>query len=175
MTNQATIDVFGRLLLAWEKDAYMPRFRLSSLFLAMGFAAVAMGALARPSIYWALTVPAAMSLLYVVAIHKCIALPHVRAFWASLVAGQSVYLLLVLVVRQFFMYDGSWDVWQVYLGTPAWKIIHGNVPLTSIINGYSRFDFIGFTVSLHVVCAILISWTAAVIFHNLHANRPKSI
>jgi hypothetical protein len=148
----------------------MPQFPLRSLFVVIAFIAVSITALVQPSVYWSLAMPPVATAICVFGVYEAIASPRVRALWTSFIAGLVVYWLVLMSVRPFFMYDGRWDVWQVYFGAPVWQLIHGEVPRTKIINGNSLFDFISFLLSLHFICAILISGIAALIVHSFSAR-----
>jgi hypothetical protein len=151
----------------------MPRFRLSSLFIVVAITAVSLAALLRPSVYWSVAMPATMTVLCVFGVHRAIVSAHERAMWTSFIGGLAAYFLGVVFIRPFFMYDGKWDVWQMYFGAPVWKLLHGAVPRTSTINGNSLFEFISFLLSLHFICALLVSGFSAYIAQTVSNKQSK--
>jgi hypothetical protein len=124
-----------------------------------------MTALARPSIYSSVCLPIVALVLCVLGVYRAVLLPTERAFWLSYLAGMLAYGASLIGVRLFFfvMSYGSWDPAQDrFVETIAWKALHGEVPRTNlIINGYSLFDLISFTICLHVALAMLLSAVTA--------------
>src|SRR4051794_23098778 len=80
----------------------MPRFRLRSLLILIAFAAVILAALARPSTYWAVSLPVVAVVLCVCGVCRAVLLPTERAFWLSFLAGLFAYGLTVIGARTFF-------------------------------------------------------------------------
>jgi len=143
----------------------MPRFRLGALLALVAFAAVSLASLVRPFGFWTLAIPPAMALLCAFGIYRAVASARSRATWASFIAGLVAYWLVVVFIREL-----GPNEWRNLLCAPAWRLIHGVVPVSSDVNGYSVVDFINFSVSLHVSCSILIAGLAALIAHKF-SNR----
>jgi hypothetical protein len=143
------------------------------LFVVLAITAVSLAALLRPSVYWSVAMPVMFTVLCVFGVYRAVAAAHERAKWASFIAGFAAYWFSVMCIRQFFMYDGRWDVWQIYFGEPAWKLLHGAVPRTSVINGNSLFDFISFLLSLHFICALLAAGLSAYVVQAVSQERAK--
>jgi hypothetical protein len=134
----------------------MPRFRLRSLLALVAFVAVSLASLVRPSSYWSLAMPPMMTLICAFGVYRAVASSRSRALWASFIAALVSYCLTVVFLREL-----GWNQWTAYICAPLWHLIHGVVPVSSDVNGYSTLDLSNFSVSLHVICAVLISGIAA--------------
>ena len=140
----------------------MPRFRLIHLLVFIIAAGVTLALLARPSVYWLVAMPALMTALCVFGVFRAVVSTNERPLWTSFIAGLFGYGAIVMFIRSTFWYErSSWggdkDVWQVILVEPLWRLIHGEIPYGSIINGVSEREFYSFLISLHLIIAVVIS------------------
>ena len=143
------------------------QFSLRALLVVVGFLGVALTALMRPSVWWALVVPGLLSLVIGFGVIKIVLCEgRRRAFWACFVVCTLAYLALVALI-QLQLHDnygpfGDEDVWQAYLATPGWQYLHGKVPYqNTIINGRGTLEVLSFLVVQHVVIALFIGSVSA--------------
>jgi len=149
----------------------MLQFRLRNLLILIGVYAVALNALAYPSIYWIILLPVVALLLCAFGVSRAVTLPSERVFWLSFLAGLLGYGLTIVGIRVFvfIMSYGSWDPAQNhFVEAKAWTALHGEAPrVNSIINGHSIFDLISFIICLHASIALLLSLVTACIAESL--------
>src|SRR4051812_23677418 len=104
----------------------MPRFRLRSLLILIAFAAVILAALARPSTYWAVSLPVVAVVLCVCGVCRAVLLPTERAFWLSFLAGLFAYGSTVIGARTFFsLYSNADDPMSSFVEQTTWQTLHG--------------------------------------------------
>jgi hypothetical protein len=160
------------------------RFSLRTLLVVVGFLGVALTALLRPSVWWALVVPGLLSLVIGLGVTKAICCEgKQRAYWASFVVTTLSYLALVALI-QFHLQNihgafGVHSVWEEYLADPVWQYVHGKVPYqNTIINGRTRREVLSFLVVQHVVIALFIgsvsAWGALLCVRHLPTADEKS-
>lgn len=149
----------------------IPQFSLSTLLSLTGFVGIAIAALMKPSVWWAVALPSLLSILLAFAIGKVVLCSgRQRAFWASFFVGTVAYLALALFVKSelhnLIMLDGP-DIWEAYLGKPLWDVLHDPV----IHDSNERRAFRSFVLSLHIVIAIVVSALGASISQLLIRHR----
>jgi hypothetical protein len=158
----------------------MPRFRLRSLLLLIAFTAMALTALSRPSLYWAIFMPVIVMMLSVFGMCRAVSLPSKRVFWSSFLAGLFAYGASVVAIRILFkIWSENFDwtpqleSWEEF----AWQALHGESPrvnLDLLPSGYTILDLLSFIVCLHVTIGISLSAIAAFIAERLTRVRDQA-
>jgi hypothetical protein len=162
------------------KVSAMPRFRLRSLLLLVTFAAMALAALSRPSLCWAIFMPVIVMTLTVFGMCRAVSLPSKRVFWSSFLAGLLAYGASVVGIRILFkIWSENFDwtpqleSWEEF----AWQALHGESPrvnLDLLPSGYTILDLLSFIVCLHVTIGISLSAIAAFIGERLTKIRHEA-
>jgi hypothetical protein len=143
------------------------QFSLRTLFVVIGFLGVALTALLRPSVWWALVVPGLLSIVVGFGVSRAVVCEgRQRAYWACFVVSTLSYLALVTLIQvQLQNIHGAFgveSVWEEYLARPVWQYVHGKVPYqNTIINGRGRPEVLSFLVVQHVVIAVFIGSVGA--------------
>jgi hypothetical protein len=170
------------LAFAWihGKLSAMPRFRLRSLLLLIAFTAMALTALSRPSVYWAVFMPVIVMLLSVFGMCRAVSLPSKRVFWSSFLAGLFAYGASVIGIRILFKIwseNFDWTPQLEFWEESAWHALHGESPrvnLDLLPSGYTILDLLSFIVCLHVTIGITLSAIAAFIGDHLMRDRDQA-
>jgi hypothetical protein len=141
----------------------MPRFRLRSLLIVFALVAVVLTALARPSTYWAVSLPVIASVLCVYGVCRAVVLPTERAFWLSFLAGLFAYSATVIGVHYFFsFYSQAQDPIFEFVESATWRTLYGETSWSfQMTNIYMPQDYVSFVLWLHFAFAILLSAVAA--------------
>jgi hypothetical protein len=141
----------------------MPRFGLRSLLILFAFAAVALTALARPSVYWSIPLPAVALILFVWGVSRAVSIPAERVFWLSFMAGLLSYGVTFVALRVlFFIHHGRYEFWSEYFFDDIlWHKFHDPIDTSTIINEYTELDFTSFIIWLNITVAVMLSAVAA--------------
>lgn len=151
-------------------------FTIRQLLLLTLLAAALFTPLAKPSLWWALLLPTIGSILTTYAISKSTAIGEPsRLFWKTFLGGVVAYLGLVLFVGFFGGSDvmRRSNVWDDYLGRPAFKFLHGESAFITNRQGLGDADFTSFLLWLHVVCAVVVSAVACFVVQLIAIRRLR--
>jgi hypothetical protein len=153
------------------------RFTIRDVLVLTLLAAALFTPLAKPSLWWALALPACGTLLTVFAVSRIIpAVDPRRLFWTAFLGGVVAYLGLVLFIGAFGGSDvfRRTNVWDDYLGRPAFKLLHGESAFITNRQGLREADFVGFLLWLHVVAAVVASAFFSLIAQAVRSRRAAT-
>ena len=156
----------------------MLSFRIRNLLVLMAFAATALAALTRPSVYWSVFLPVAVMVLSVFGVCRAVLLPSKRVFWLSFLAGLFTYGATFIGIRILFKVwtDSDWSPQIEFFEEYAWHALHGESPrvnLDLLDSGYTILDLLSFIVCLHITLGISLSAIAAFVAERLTKGRDQ--
>jgi hypothetical protein len=130
--------------------------------------------LAKPSVWWALLLPAFCCLSTVFAVSRFAVSPARGAvFWACFLSGVIAYLgTVVLVSLVSIQRHFGQDFWGDYIGMPVWRLLHSDEAFITNRRGVILGDLISFMVALHVVIAMAVAAPAAFVAQYRAAEPP---
>ncbi|QDT73720.1 hypothetical protein [Lacipirellula limnantheis] len=132
--------------------------------------------LAKPSLWWALSLPTIGAVVATYALARVMSSKEPgRLFWTTFLGGVATYLALVLFVGFFAGSDvmRRSNIWDDYLGRPAYKLLHGESAFITNRQGLRDADFTSFLLWFHIVCAVVVSSTASFVIQLITLRRTS--
>jgi hypothetical protein len=140
----------------------------------MGLTALGLCMLCAPSKWWLLPMAPISTIGAVFLIYESVVFPKHRAVTFSFFAGIGSYFAICHFIQMgFFVWD-ELDTWWSFIG-PLWTWQHGEIPVTKVVHGYDRADFLSYVITTHLILAILFSAISTAIVHTVVSRRaPRS-
>jgi hypothetical protein len=145
-------------------------FSMRTLFVVTAVAAISLLPIVKPSVWWAALFPAAACLATVRTASLYVpADDQLKAFWGPFTIGVAAYLAAVMFVG-YVAFLGEANFWGGVLTVRLWMLVHGDADSPDV----TPYDFVAFTVSVHLVIACVTSLLATEAVKSFATKTPMA-